>query len=98
MNKQRSKQLLRMKLHVIMRRTAAKFVPERLSVELKGLILAVAQEYWTPSMLILALCDFRLFLKSKIPLKGFQFHNRDEMRQNVKALNTIRKEPFQNSF
>ncbi|GFY30221.1 DUF4817 domain-containing protein [Trichonephila clavipes] len=60
-----------------MRRAAAKFVSKLPSVELKEHHLAVAQDH-LDTTLNLAFCDFRLFLRMKIQLKGPRFQSRDE--------------------
>ena len=52
-----------------------------------------------PSSPDMAPCDFCLFPKLKMTLKGSCFENREEIMQNVMAeMNTIPKEAFQKCF
>jgi hypothetical protein len=54
------------------------------------------QALYSPNM---APCDFWLFPKLKMPLKGARFESREDIMQNVMAqLNTIPKDAFQKCF
>jgi hypothetical protein len=87
-----------------MRRVAAKFVPKFLSCEQKELRLIqdflskhgipqVRQAPYSPDM---AHCDFWLFPKLKMSLKGLRFESREDIMKNAAAqLVAIPKEDFQ---
>ncbi|PNF43029.1 hypothetical protein B7P43_G08778 [Cryptotermes secundus] len=94
-----------------MRRVSAKFVPKLLAMEQKQRRLEMAQDMLdnansNPNFLNTAPyspdtapCDFWLFSKLKMPLKGTRFESREDIMQNATArLITSPKDAFQKCF
>ncbi|PNF38932.1 hypothetical protein B7P43_G07456 [Cryptotermes secundus] len=76
-----------------MRRVSAKFVPTFVT---KHNIPVVHQASYSPDM---APCDFWLFPKLKMPLKGTRFESREDIMRNAMAwLITIPKDVIQKCF
>jgi len=86
-----------------MKRVAAKFVPKLLNFEqkqrdflAKNKTVIMPQSPYSPD---LAPCDFFLFPKLKIPMKGKRFATIDEIKSESKnELMTIPKSAFQKCF
>jgi len=89
------------------RRVASKFVPRLLSVDQKPRLLT--QRFLTNNNMTvvphppyspdLAPCDFFLFPKMKMKLKGRRFQTLEEIQAESQAvLNTLRKNDFQECF
>jgi hypothetical protein len=85
------------------RRVSAKFIPKLLTMEQKQRRLEITQDIpvvrqapYSPNM---APCDFWLFPKLKMPLKGTRFESREDILRNATAwLITIPKDAFQKCF
>ncbi|GFT18044.1 hypothetical protein TNCV_4837841 [Trichonephila clavipes] len=91
--------VVHMQFCVIMPRVAAKLVLKLLSMIQKNFVLQLHMNYWMLEMMTWSYCNFWLFSKIKMLLKGSRFQSREEIRQNAMVkLSTIPKNPFQKCF
>lgn len=80
-------------------RVCAKFIPKLLTVEQKNLRLEIAQDNLEMVSPDVAPCDFWLFPRLKMPLKGHRFDDKETVETNTtNALKAIPKNEFQDCF